>query len=157
MSRPSAAVASRGFRLQAEVVMLTLILSAVALRAHHGDAGRYEEEVITVTGTVVALQMVNPHTHIVFDVVDNGKTVRWQAELGTPQQLIQQFGWTPQTVKAGMKLTMIGRQLKGKAPFLNLTERANIVVADTGKEIYRTANFGKAAPQKSDKGSFIAQ
>jgi hypothetical protein len=157
MSRPSAAVASRGFRLQAEVVMLTLILSAVALRAHHGDAGRYEEEVITVTGTVVALQMVNPHTHIVFDVVDNGKTVRWQAELGTPQQLIQQFGWTPQTVKAGMKLTMIGRQLKGKAPFLNLTERANIVVADTGKEIYRTANFGKAAPPKSDKGSFIAQ
>ena len=157
MSRPSAAVASRGFRLQAEVVMLTLILLAVALRAHHGDAGRYEEEVITVTGTVVALQMVNPHTHIVFDVVDNGKTVRWQAELGTPQQLIQQFGWTPQTVKAGMKLTMIGRQLKGKAPFLNLTERANIVVADTGKEIYRTANFGKAAPPKSDKGSFIAQ
>ena len=110
-----------------------------------------------ITGTVVALQMVNPHTHIVFDVVDNGKTVRWQAELGTPQQLIQQFGWTPQTVKAGMKLTMIGRQLKGKAPFLNLTERANIVVADTGKEIYRTANFGKAAPPKSDKGSFIAQ
>ena len=157
MSRPSAAAASRGFRLQAEVVMLTLILLAVALRAHHGDAGRYEEEVITVTGTVVALQMVNPHTHIVFDVVDNGKTVRWQAELGTPQQLIQQFGWTPQTVKAGMKLTMIGRQLKGKAPFLNLTERANIVVADTGKEIYRTANFGKAAPPKSDKGSFIAQ
>src|SRR5688500_9691250 len=157
MSRPSAAVASRGFRLQAEVVMLTLILSAVALRAHHGDAGRYEEEVITVTGTVVALQMVNPHTHIVFDVVDNGKTVRWQAELGTPQQLIQQFGWTPQTVKVGMKLTMIGRQLKGKAPFLNLTERANIVVADTGKEVYRTENFGKPAPPKSDKGSFIAQ
>ena len=148
---------SRGFRLQAEVILLALILTATSLRAHHGDAGRYDEEVITVTGTVVALQMVNPHTHIVFDVVENGKTVRWQAELGTPQQLIQQFGWTPQTIKVGMKLTMIGRQLKGKAPFLNLTERANIVVADTGKEIYRTANFGKAAPPKGDKGSLIAQ
>ena len=43
------------------------------------------------------------------------------------------------------------------APYLNLTERANIVMADTGKEIYRTENFGKAAPPKSDKGSFIAQ
>ena len=143
--------------LRVAAFALILLLAAVPLRAHHGDAGRYDEEVITVTGTVVALQMVNPHTHIIFDVVENGKTVRWQAELGTPQQLIQQFGWTPQTIKAGMKLTMIGRQLKGKAPFLNLTERANIVVADSGKEIYRTANFGKAAPPKSDKGSFIAQ
>ena len=134
-----------------------LLVSIAPLRAHHGDAGRYDEEVIVVTGTVVALQMVNPHTHIIFDVVNNGKTVRWQAELGTPQQLIKQFGWTPATVKTGMKLTMIGRQLKGGAPYLNLTERANIVVADSGKEIYRTENFGKAAPPKSPKGSFIAQ
>jgi hypothetical protein len=101
--------------------------------------------------------MVNPHTHIIFDVAEQGKSVRWQAELGTPQQLIRNFGWTPSTVKAGMKLTMIGRQLKGKAPYLNLTERANIVVTDTHKEIYRTENFGKPAPPKSDKGSLIAQ
>ena len=142
-------------RVVATLAVLTL--TAASLSAHHGDAGRYDEEVITVTGTVVALQMVNPHTHIVFDVVDKGKTVRWQAELGTPQQLIQQFGWTPQTIKVGMKLTMIGRQLKGNAPYINLTERANIVMTDTGKEIYRTENFGKAPPLKSDKGSFIAQ
>jgi hypothetical protein len=134
-----------------------LIVAGAVLGAHHGDAGRYDEEVITVTGTVVAVQMVNPHTHIIFDVLDKGKKVRWQAELGTPQQLIKQFGWTPQTLKQGMKLTMIGRQLKGKQPYLNLTERANIVVTDTGKEIYRTENFGKAPPPKSDKGSFIAQ
>ena len=125
--------------------------------AHHGDADRYNQEVITISGTVVDVQMVNPHARIVLDVVEDGKTVRWQAELGGPQQLIKQFGWTPSTIKAGMKLTMIGRQLKGKAPYLNLTERANIVVSDTGKEIYRTENFGKPAPPKSDKGSFIAQ
>jgi hypothetical protein len=137
--------------------LVALVLAVVQVRAHHGDAGRYDEEVITVTGTVVAVQMVNPHSHIIFDVVQGGKTVRWNAELGQPQQLIKQFGWTPQTVKVGMKLTMIGRQLKGKAPFINLTERANIVMADTGQEIYRTENFGKAAPPKSDKGSLIAQ
>ena len=140
------------------IAAAAVVLASIAsLRAHHGDAGRYDEEVITVTGTVVALQMVNPHTHIIFDVVDHGKTVRWQAELGTPQQLIRNFGWTPSTIKTGMKLTMIGRQLKGKAPYLNLTERANIVVTDTHKEIYRTENFGKPAPPKSDKGSLIAQ
>ena len=137
--------------------LAALVVSGASLRAHHGDAGRYEEDVITVTGTVVALQMVNPHSHIIFDVVQNGKTVRWQAELGTPQQLIKQYGWTPQTIRKGMMLTMIGRPLKGGAPYLNLTERANIVATDTGKEIYRTENFGKAAPPKSPKGSFIAQ
>ena len=133
-----------------------LAVMAQPVAAHHGDAGRYEQEVMTVTGTVVTIQMVNPHSHIILDVVDGGKTVRWQAELGSPQQLIKQFGWTPSTIKSGMKLTMIGRRLKGGAPYLNLTERANIVVSDTGKEIYRTENFGKPAPQ-GPKGTLISQ
>jgi hypothetical protein len=115
--------------------------------AHHGDADRYNQEVVTVSGTVVDVQMVNPHARIVFDAVEGGKTVRWQAELGGPQQLIKQFGWTPSTIKPGMKLTFIGRRLKSGAPYLNLTERANIVSVDTGKEIYRTANFGEKAPE----------
>src|SRR5688572_1727560 len=137
--------------------VLLAVLWPTAADAHHGDADRYNQEVVTVTGTVTDVQMVNPHARIILDVEEGGKTVVFQAELGGPQQLIKQFGWTPATIKKGMKLTMIGRQLKGKAPYLNLTERANIVVADTGKEIYRTENFGKPAPPKSDKGSFIAQ
>jgi hypothetical protein len=115
--------------------------------AHHGDADRYNPQVITVTGTVVDLQMVNPHARIILDVDEDGKTVRWQAELGGPQQLTRTFGWTPATVKKGTKITMIGRRLKSGSPYLNLTERANIVVTDTGKEIYRTINFGEAAPE----------
>jgi hypothetical protein len=137
-------------------LIAAMAVVAPSLAAHHGDAGRYEQEVMTVSGTVVTLQMVNPHSHIILDVVEGGKTVRWQAELGAPQQLIKQFGWTPSTVKSGMKLTMIGRRLKGGAPYINLTERANIVVSDTGKEIYRTENFGKPAPQ-GPKGTLISQ
>jgi hypothetical protein len=124
---------------------LGLLLVVGSAQAHHGDANRYNEQTITVSGTVVEVQMVNPHAHIVFDVTDAaGKTTRWQAELGGPQQLMRQFGWTPQTIKTGMKITLIGRQLKSGAPYLNLTERSQIVVADTGKEIYKTENFGQA-------------
>jgi Family of unknown function (DUF6152) len=126
-------------------VCLGLLVVAGSAQAHHGDANRYNEQTITVSGTVVEVQMVNPHAHIVFDVTDAaGKTTRWQAELGGPQQLMRQFGWTPQTIKTGMKITLIGRQLKSGAPYLNLTERSQIVLADTGKEIYRTENFGQA-------------
>jgi hypothetical protein len=117
--------------------------------AHHGDADRYVQEVIVVSGTVVEVLMTNPHAHIVFDVTDpGGKAVRWQAELGGPQQLIKQFGWTPSTMKPGTKITLTGRRLRSGAPYLNLTERANIVLTDTGKEIFRTANYGEPAPKQ---------
>ena len=128
-------------------VALGVLVWSSRADAHHGDADRYNQEVITVTGTVVDVQMVNPNARIVFDAMEDGKPVRWQAELGGPQQLIKQFGWTPSTIKAGMKLTFIGRRLKSGAPYLNLTERANIVATDTGKEIYRTPNFGEKPPE----------
>ncbi|HZJ33275.1 MAG TPA: DUF6152 family protein [Vicinamibacterales bacterium] len=138
------------FKMQTALIALIILASSsAALQAHHGDAGRYDEDVISVTGTVVAVQMVNPHSHIIFDVVEKGKTVRWNAELGQPQQLIKQFGWTPQTIKVGMKLTMIGRQLKGHAPFINLTERANIVMTDTGKESTAPRTSARARRRKA--------
>lgn len=128
------------------VAIGALVLSGTVL-AHHGDAGRYIEDVVTVQGTVLELQFINPHSIIVFDVVDpSGKKVRWQAELGGPQQLQKQFGWTMTTLKPGDKITLIGRRAKSGAPYLNLTERANIVLTDTGKELFRTANFGEPTP-----------
>jgi len=133
--------------LLATSIAMGLLAFPTPAEAHHGDADRYNQEVVTVTGTVVDVQMLNPHARIVLDVDEGGKTVRWQAELGGPQQLIKQFGWTPSTIKAGMTLTMIGRRLKSGAPYLNLTERANVVDAVTGRELFRTENFGAPAPQ----------
>ena len=114
--------------------------------AHHGDAGRYNEENVTLKGTVTQLVMVNPHALIIFDVTEGGKVTRWTAELGGPQQLIKQFGWSPTTMKTGMPITLIGRVVKSGDPYMNLTERAQITMTDSGKEIYRTANFGQPAP-----------
>jgi len=128
------------------VAVCSLVVSSAVL-AHHGDADRYVQDVSVVSGTIVELQMTNPHAHIVLDVAEGGKTVRWQAELGGPQQLIKQFGWSPATMKAGTKITMTGRRLKSGAPYMNLTERANVVLTDTGKEIYRTENYGQPAPK----------
>ena len=128
-------------------VAVACVVMWAPARAHHGDADRYNEQVVTVTGTVVDVQMVNPHAHILFDVEEGGKTVRWQAELGGPQQLVKQFGWTPSTVKKGVKITATGRRLKSGAPYLNLTERANIILTDTKKEIFRTANYGEPGPK----------
>lgn len=134
-------------------VCLCLLVLAGSVRAHHGDAGRYIEDVVTLTGTVVELQMTNPHAHIVFDVVDGAKTTRWQAELGGPQQLIRQFGWTPATLKTGTKIELTGRRLKSGAPYVNLTERARVLLVDTGKEIWKTPNYGEPTPPESEGGT----
>ena len=120
----------------------SLALAGGAL-AHHGDAGRYIEDVVELTGTVVETQLVNPHSILVVDVDTNGKMVRWQAEMGGAQQLIRS-GWTVD-VKPGTKVTLTGRRLKSGAPYMNLTERARVVLADGGKVVHQTANFGQPA------------
>ena len=123
---------------------------AGAAAAHHGDAGRYIEEVVELTGTVVETQLVNPHSILVVDVADpSGKNVRWQAEMGAAQSLIRE-GWRNE-VKPGMRVTLTGRRLKSGAPYMNLTERARVVLTDTGKEVLRTDNFGEA-PSSSGGG-----
>ena len=118
---------------------LAAALLAAPLMAHHGDAGRYQDEVTTVTGIVVVLQLVNPHSSIIFDVEDDeGNVVRWQAEVGSPRQLAANFGWDRNTITPGIELQFTGRVIKSGAPYINLSERARIVVVDTCEEIYHS-------------------
>lgn len=126
--------------------MVLFVAAAVALwistpaLAHHGDAGRYDENLVTLVGTVVELQMINPHAIIIIDVPDaNGKVVRWQAEGGGPNALARE-GWTRNTLKPGDKITLIGRRVKSGAPYMNLTERAVVYRTDTKRLLFRTSN-----------------
>ena len=127
--------------------LLASLLAAgmsAAVAAHHGDAGRYDETPFIITGTVVEIKLTNPHSILVFDATDaSGKVVRWQAEMGSGQQLVRQFGWTKDNLKVGDKVTLNGRKVKSGAPYMNMTERAQIIMTEGGKEIYKTPNFGE--------------
>jgi hypothetical protein len=128
---------------KASVFVAGLLLMSAPLAAHHGDAGRYDESPFVVTGTIVEIRLTNPHSIITFDVTDaNGKVVRWQGELTGGQQIMRQYGWTKDMPKIGDKITLTGRKVKTGAPYMNLAKRANIVMTDTGKEIY----VGQTAP-----------
>jgi len=125
------------------LVTAGLLLASIPVFAHHGDAGRYEDNLTVLKGTVVELQLITPHSIVVLDVPDeNGKVVRWQAEMGGRQNMIKDFGWTKDTLKPGDKITITGRRVKSGAPYMNLTDRANIVMTDSGKELFRTNNYG---------------
>ncbi len=115
-----------------------LLLSA-PLFAHHGFAGRYDEEhPVTVTGAVVELQFMNPHSFIIFENKDaGGKDVRWQAELGSANLLARE-GWTRATLKAGDRITIVGPQNKNGSADLNLSHESKITMADSGKVIHNS-------------------
>ena len=123
--------------LRASAFVAGLLLLSVPVVAHHGDAGRYDENPFIITGTIVEIRLTNPHSILVFDVTDAaGKVVRWQAEMTGGQQLVRQFGWTKDSPKIGDKVTLYGRKVKNGAPYMSMAKRANIVMADSGKEIY---------------------
>jgi hypothetical protein len=90
---------------------------------------------------VVELQMINPHSLIVIDVAGpDGKVTRWQAEMGGPNVLARNFGWTRNTLKQGDKITLIGRQVKSGSSYLNMTERAVVYTTDSKRLLFKTTN-----------------
>src|SRR4029077_7885695 len=89
----------RSFRMRKLLVFsamaLVPMLFSIPMFAHYGFGGRYDEDnPITVQGTVADFQFTNTHSFIYFDYIDaNRKTQRWQAELGSVNQL-HMNGWT---------------------------------------------------------------
>ena len=127
-------------------VVAGLLQTSDAVFAHHGDAGRYEETISSLSGTVVALQLINPHSTIILDVPDaNTGMVRWQAELSGVNNL-SRSGWTRDTLKPGDKITVSGRVVKSGAPFINLSERARIVRTETCEQIYQSRSLPEGLP-----------
>jgi len=123
-------------------IVLGFSALSAPLMAHHGDAGRFNAATREISGTVIAVQLVNPHSTILFEVLDaNGTAVTWQAELGSPKQIANRFGWNRQTLQPGTKITVTGRPLKSGAPYINLTERARIVLTDRCEEIYHSTTL----------------
>jgi len=126
---------------------IALVCAASIASAHHGDAGRFEEQTVTLTGTVVALQLINPHSTLVLDVPQaGGSNVRWQAEFTAPGTLARNWGWDRSTLQPGDQITITGRPLKSGQPYINLSERARILRTETCEEIYKTNSEPDAPP-----------
>jgi hypothetical protein len=127
---------------RASLLAAGLVAMSGAVFAHHGDSGRYDDELTTVTGIVDQVQLVNPHSILILAVKGaDGKVTRWRGELGSAVGM-RRWGWTREYLKLGETLTMTGRQLKNGSPFMTLSEGARVIDAE-GRTLYRGNNPGE--------------
>ena len=119
-----------------------LIFAAAPAFAHHGTSEYDSSKSVSIHGTVVELEYVNPHALIVFDVKDeNGQVAKWQAELQSPN-LLSRRGWSRSTLKPGDDVIITGHPVKNGA---HAMAAQKVVFAD-GRE---TPNMG--LPSDSSK------
>lgn len=85
------------------------LAAALPLSAHHSFAAEFDlDKPITLHGTAVKWEMINPHSYITLDVKnDDGTVTRWSIEMGAPSALYRN-GWRKDSVKVGDELTING-------------------------------------------------
>lgn len=89
-----------------------VMLASAPLFAHHSAAMFDRSRKVTIKGTVVRFQYVQPHSWIdVMTVDESGKETLWAFEGGAPMQM-KMVGLTPDVLKVGDKITITGYPLR---------------------------------------------
>lgn len=91
---------------QPVVACLGLVLGASPAPAHHSTAEFDYRKTVILTGTIVEVQWLNPHSYIEILVPDkDGKLIRWSIEYGTPNVNVR-MGWRRDSIKQGDRVTL---------------------------------------------------
>ncbi len=95
------------------VGVLLSTLTAAPVEAHHAFAAEFDaSSPVELTGTVVRMEWVNPHTWIHIDVTQSdGNEERWMIEGGPPTSLLRR-GFTRASLLAGTEVFVEGFRAK---------------------------------------------
>jgi hypothetical protein len=130
------------------VAVLAAVAAAVAiggarLAAHHSFAAEFDaNKPVTLHGTIVKMEWINPHAWLHIDVKKpDGSVERWMIEGGTPNTLIRR-GFRRDAVVEGMEITVEGFQAKnGK-----LRANGRDLILPDGKRLFMGSS-GTGAPR----------
>src|SRR5262245_43815684 len=88
---------------------VAFMVTVARIEAHHAFAAEFDaEKKVTLVGTVVQMEWVNPHSWLTLDVPsEKGDNDRWQLEFGPPNALFRR-GWHKSSLMPGMKVTATG-------------------------------------------------
>lgn len=96
-----------------------VLISTISLAAHHGNAVYDTRKSVTVKGTVVKWQFINPHSGLWVETKTAAGVEVWSAEFGGVLDLYRSFKWNKDTFKHGDQVTVIGNpEREGKTAML---------------------------------------
>jgi len=133
-----------GFTLAA----IGVLLSALPLFAHHAFAAEFDtNKPVKLRGTVVKIEMVNPHAWFHVAVKnDDGTTTEWMIEGGSPNALVR-HGFTKASIPIGTEVVFEGFQAK------DASHRANgrDITFPDGKKIFLGSSGQEGPPTEENK------
>jgi hypothetical protein len=131
------------FKQLAAVLSVGLVITIAPLRAHHAFSAEFDvKKPLTLKGTLVKWEMINPHSWFHIEVKDpNGEVVEWMIEGGSPNSLIRQ-GVTKASLQIGMELIIEGYQAKDAS---KTAVGRNFVLPD-GKRLFVGSPGGPDSP-----------
>lgn len=122
---------------------LALLAAAVPVLAHHSFAAEFDSsQPITVKGVATAMDWVNPHSHLRFDVkAEDGTIEHWSAECLPPNGLYRQ-GWRKTSIKPGDEVVVKGFKAKDGTNYM----WAQSVTTADGRRLFSGSAEGPGAP-----------
>ena len=130
-------------------VIAGCLLVALALvtrpEAHHAFAAEFDvNKVLTLEGTVVKMEWVNPHAWLTIAVTGpDGKVQEWAAEFGPPNLLFRK-GFRRDSLLPDMKVKVVGFGSSDNQPILNV----DTVTLPDGRTLKGESN---AMPEEGQK------
>jgi hypothetical protein len=145
MTRPSRKLANLVFlgrfapeedqmkKIACTLLVVTAVMMSHAVFAHHSFAAEFDgQKPVTLKGTVVKWEMINPHGWITIDVPGaDGKTAQWMIETSNPNGLMR-LGWSKRSLKPGDEITVEAYRAKDGS---NTANAARVTLAD-GRTVF---------------------
>jgi hypothetical protein len=124
-------------------VLILAAGAALPAQAHHAFAAEFDaNRPVTLEGTVVRMEWINPHTWMHVDVVeDDGSVTRWMIEGGTPNTLMRR-GFTRESVREGTQIVVEGFRARDGA---NRANGRDLILPD-GSRLFMGSS-GTGAPR----------
>jgi hypothetical protein len=84
------------------------MLATLGAQAHHAFATEFDvNRQVTLEGKVTKVELINPHSWIHLEVMQDGKPVTWMVEGGSPNALVRR-GITKNSIPVGSQLVVRG-------------------------------------------------